>query len=115
MNTPESDLERAAKHNPSWIEIWKHSEPKLAPGLQVEAIDCPHARTPYRDVPGYVSGYGCPVCKGVGPAHVKVVAINPELLREAYNEAWNAGAQAGRIEGMREAAREGGDEGFNRL
>ena len=30
---------------------------------------CPFAGVAYSKVPGYVSGYGCPVCKGIGPAH----------------------------------------------
>jgi len=26
MNTPESDLERAIKHNPAWISLWSRTD-----------------------------------------------------------------------------------------
>jgi hypothetical protein len=111
MNQADRSFENATKHNPPWTKLWKHNDPKLPPGLQVEALRCPHHGKPYKEVPGYVSGYGCPVCKGIGPSHVKVVAICPDLLREAYEDAWNAGHFAGEHAGYRQAAIEGGDEG----
>jgi hypothetical protein len=33
---------------------------------------CPYDGIAYSKVPGYVSGYGCPVCKGIGPYHLPI-------------------------------------------
>lgn len=33
---------------------------------------CPYDGISYSKVPGYVSGYGCPVCKAIGPHHLPV-------------------------------------------
>ncbi len=33
---------------------------------------CPYHNIPYENVPGYVSGYGCPVCKGIGESHLLI-------------------------------------------
>lgn len=35
---------------------------------------CPYDGVAYSKVPGYVKGYGCPVCKGIGPSHILVKA-----------------------------------------
>jgi hypothetical protein len=37
-------------------------------------VPCPYDGVAYRKVPGYVPGYGCPVCKGIGPSHVMMDA-----------------------------------------
>lgn len=33
---------------------------------------CQYRNVAYHNVPGYVSGYGCPECGGIGPYHVPV-------------------------------------------
>lgn len=33
---------------------------------------CPFDNIAYSKVPGYVSGYGCPVCKAIGQYHLPV-------------------------------------------
>jgi len=33
---------------------------------------CPYDGKLYEQVPGYISGYGCPVCKGIGNFHLPV-------------------------------------------
>lgn len=35
---------------------------------------CPYDDVPYKDVPGYVPGYGCPVCKAISFYHLPVPA-----------------------------------------
>ncbi len=35
---------------------------------------CPYTGLAYSEVPGYISGYGCPVCKGIGPSHLTLPA-----------------------------------------
>jgi hypothetical protein len=33
---------------------------------------CSYDGIAYSKVPGYISGYGCPVCKGIGPYHLPI-------------------------------------------
>lgn len=43
-------------------------------------IACPYDGVAYRDVPGYVEGYGCPVCKAISFHHLPVRAPNVDEL-----------------------------------
>lgn len=40
----------------------------------IQLVPCPYTGIAYSRVPGYVSGYGCPVCKGIGIEHLTVEA-----------------------------------------
>lgn len=44
-------------------------------------IYCPYDDTSYNQVPGYVSGYGCPVCKAIGVYHLPVLKSNFKEIR----------------------------------
>lgn len=33
---------------------------------------CPYDGIAYSQIPGYISGYGCPICKGIGPYHLPI-------------------------------------------
>jgi hypothetical protein len=57
-------------------------------------IPCPYNGVAYKHVPGYVEGYGCPVCGGIGEAHCGLYAFSDfsravehiNLLREQASE-----------------------------
>lgn len=67
-------------------ECWRHyftslssgREVKLKSLLSVEELPtgieqpCPYTGIAYSNVPGYVTGYGCPVCKAIGPSHLTI-------------------------------------------
>ncbi len=38
-------------------------------------IHCPYDNITYNHVPGYVEGYGCPVCKAIGTYHLPVSTL----------------------------------------
>ena len=44
--------------------------PKREP--QEGEVYCPYDGIAYSKVPGYISGYGCPVCGGIGQYHLPV-------------------------------------------
>lgn len=58
----------------------EHMFPKQAPGDGQQL--CPFDGTKYREVPGYVSGYGCPCCKAISFHHLPVT---PEEI-ERYEQ-----------------------------
>jgi len=37
---------------------------------------CPYNRIPFKQIPGYIEGYGCPVCKSITFYHLKLEWIN---------------------------------------
>jgi hypothetical protein len=39
---------------------------------------CPYDGIAYSKAPGYVSGYGCPVCDAGGPYHLPVPISTPD-------------------------------------
>ncbi len=41
---------------------------------------CPYDGVAYKDVPGYIPGYGCPICKAISSFHLPV----PDGIPEAY-------------------------------
>lgn len=40
--------------------------------MEIRKVKCPYDGIPYNKVPGYVDGYGCPYCKGIGANHIEV-------------------------------------------
>lgn len=46
---------------------------------------CPYTGIAYSSVPGYVTGYGCPVCKAIGPSHL---TINKPLADAGPLDPW---------------------------
>jgi len=51
--------------------------PKRIP--QDGEIHCPYDGVAYSSVPGYISGYGCPVCGAIGAYHLP---IKKDLTKE---------------------------------
>lgn len=47
-----------------------HVFPKRIPGPLEKS--CPYDGTAYKDVPGYVTGLGCPVCKALSFHHLPI-------------------------------------------
>lgn len=39
-------------------------------------ILCPYNEVPYNEILGYISGYGCPVCKAIGVFHIPILDRN---------------------------------------
>ena len=39
---------------------------------QKEEKPCPYDNVFYWEIPGYIEGYGCPVCKAIGPYHLPI-------------------------------------------
>lgn len=45
---------------------------------QLAERPCPYTGVAYNRVPGYVEGYGCPVCKAIGSFHINVTVDEAE-------------------------------------
>ena len=53
----------------------------------IDEIPCPFDKVPYNLVPGYESGYGCPVCKSIAMYHIAIPAKEtPTTIDEQINE-----------------------------
>lgn len=55
------------------------NEQKIEPGLGEKY--CPYDGVAYKDIPDYMPGYGCPVCKAVGRYHIPVSEHVDDLRR----------------------------------
>ena len=45
----------------------------LANVTTIQEKPCPYDGVLYSKVPGYIEGYGCPVCKAIGFSHLSIV------------------------------------------
>ena len=53
------------------VALCGHCRGNMA-GAGLVDVMCPYAGIAYSEVPGYISGYGCPVCGGIGPSHLRL-------------------------------------------
>lgn len=64
----EEDVEARARENlgRDWLVVGNTLRQTMG---NIELLEgtrmCPHEGAKFKDVPGYVEGYGCPVCKGL--------------------------------------------------